>query len=173
MKQLVLIILLHIGYNTLAQEENLEDSKGVHKIALVLGITHIPAAIEEGEKTSEEFVPTLGIDYFYHFKEGWKLGLVMDYEFANYIVKFDKEELTRESALVTGILVGYEFAERWSVLLGPGIEFEKNKNIGILRASLEYEFELNKDWGLFPSANYDFKQEYSTWSLNIGVSRRL
>lgn len=173
MKQFVLIITLFFGLNVIGQEVELKDSKGVHKIALVFGVTHIPSAIEDGEKTSEEFIPTLGIDYFYHFNKGWRLGLVMDYEFANYIVKFDKEDLTREGALVTGILAGYEFADKWAILLGPGIEFEKNKNIGILRASLEHEFELGDFWGLFPSVNYDFKQEYSTWSLNIGVSRRL
>lgn len=172
MKYFIFIITLLLGLNAKGQEVKLEDSKGFHKIALVVGITHIPAAIEDGEKTSEEFIPTLGVDYFYHFKKGWRLGLVMDYEFANYIVKFDKEDLTREGALVTGILVGYEFAEKWAILLGPGIEFERNKNIGILRSSLEYELELSEFWGLFPSANYDFKQEYSTWSVNIGISRR-
>ena len=72
---------------------------------------------------------------------------------------------------MTGILVGYEFAERWSFMAGPGVEFEKNKNIGILRTTLEYEFELVESWGIFPSANYDFKQEYSTWSINVGVSK--
>lgn len=173
MKYFALLLALTFFVSVNAQEGEQEKAKSNHQIALVIGITHIPSAIEEGERTSEEFIPTLGIDYFYHFESGWRLGFVMDYEFANYIVKFDKEDLTREGALVTGLLVGYEFAERWAFLLGPGVEFEKNKNIGIVRASLEYELELNEDWGIFPAANYDFKQEYSTWSINIGVSRRL
>ncbi len=173
MKQLISFLLLGFCLSLSAQEV-LEDEAGrIHKVAVVFGATHIPAAIEDGEKTSEEFVPTLGLDYFVQFKEGWKVGLVLDYEFANYIVRFDREDLVREGALVTGILVGYEFANKWSALIGPGIEFEKNKNIAILRASVEYEFELGEYWGLFPSFNYDFKQEYSTWSLNIGLSKRL
>ena len=53
------------------------------------------------------------------------------------------------------------------------IEFEKHKNLFVLRASTEYEFELGESWALFPSFNYDFKEEYSTWSINIGVSKRL
>lgn len=173
MKYVMLFLALTFYVNVTAQEGDTERAASPHQIALVIGATHIPAAIENGEKTSEEFIPTLGIDYFYLFESGWKLGVVMDYEFANYIVKFDKEDLTREGALVTGLLAGYEFADRWSLLLGPGIEFEKNKNIGILRTTLEYEFELDEEWGIFPSANYDFKQEYSTWSVNVGVSRRL
>ncbi|MGB5379241.1 hypothetical protein, partial [Muriicola sp.] len=119
------------------------------------------------------FVPTIGIDYFVQFTDGWKIGAVLDLEFGKYLVDFNREELERETALVTGVLVGYEFASRWSFLLGPGIEFEKNKNLFILRASAEYEFELGNHWGLFPSVNYDFKKEYSSWSVNIGISKRL
>lgn len=173
MKYVSLILTLACGAIMNSQEEVTEEYGRIHKIAVVFGVTHIPSAVEDGEQTGEEFVPTLGVDYFFHFQERWKLGLVLDYEFANYIVRFGREELTREGAIITGILVGYEFADRWSVLLGPGMEFEKNKNIGILRASIEYEFELMENWGLFPSVNYDFKQEYSTWSANIGISKRL
>lgn len=172
-KRVAALLLLIFSFNLYGQEEENNDSGRIHKLAMVFGLTHIPAAIENGERTSEELVPTLGIDYFVQFKKGWKVGLVMDYEFANYIVKFDREDLERDGAFITGILVGYEFADKWSLLLGPGMEFEKNKNIAILRASAEYEFELGEFWGLFPSFNYDFKQEYSTWSLNIGVSKRL
>jgi len=173
MKYLMPILIFIICFGVQAQEEEFEESGRIHKVALVLGMTHVPSTIEEGGESSEEFVPTLGLDYFLQFKKGWKVGLVVDYEFANYIVKFGREDLNREGALVTGILLGYEFANRWSVLLGPGVEFEKNKNIAILRTSVEYEFELGENWGLFPSVNYDFKQEYSTWSLNVGISTRL
>ena len=125
MKYTLLAIGIMLCLNVKGQESEIENSGGKHKIALVFGVTHIPAAIEAGEKTSEEFVPTLGLDYFYQFESGWKLGMVLDYEFAEYIVKFDQEDLTRDSVLVTGILVGYEFAERWSFMAGPGVEFEK------------------------------------------------
>lgn len=162
------------GFSSYAQEseEELESEGKIHKVAMVFGYTHIPAAFEEGEPTKSVFVPTIGLDYFMQFEKGWKIGAVFDLELSNYIVDFNREELEREKALVTGILVGYEFANHWSFLLGPGIEIEKNKNLFLLRASAEYEFELSEHWGLFPSVNFDFKEEYSTWSLNIGVSRR-
>lgn len=168
---LTLFLSLH-GYAQEGHEEESEESR-IHKLALVFGYTHIPAAIEEGIKTKEVFVPTIGIDYFVQFAKGWKIGAVMDLELNTYQVDFKKEELTRENALVTGLLMGYEFSNRWSVLLGPGIEFEKNKNIFLVRASVEREFELGEYWGLFPSINYDFKEEYSTWSINIGISKQL
>lgn len=163
------------GFNSFSQEnEEEEELEGkIHKIALVFGYTHIPAAFEAGESSSSVFVPTIGVDYFMQFAKGWKIGAVLDLELNNYLVDFNREELEREKALVTGVLVGYEFANRWSLLLGPGIEFEKNKNLFVLRASAEYEFELAEDWGLFPSVNYDFKEEYSSWSINIGISKKL
>lgn len=168
-------LLLLICFSGNAQEEvdeELEEGK-IHKVAVVFGYTHIPSAFEDGHESKSVFVPTIGVDYFMQFAKGWKIGAVLDLELNNYLVDFNREELEREKALVTGVLVGYEFANRWSFLLGPGVEFEKNKNLFILRASTEYEFELSEHWGLFPSINYDFKKEYRSWSINIGISKRL
>lgn len=172
---LFLTFCMLIGIFGYSQEnENEDEQEGkIHKVALVFGYTHIPSAFEEGKKSESVFVPTIGIDYFFQFEKGWKIGAVFDLELNNYLVNFNREELEREKALVTGILVGYEFSNRWSLLLGPGVEFEKHKNLFILRTSVEYEFELSENWGLFPSVNFDYKEEYSTWSVNIGVSRKL
>lgn len=169
-----LICITILNYNfAFAQEHESESSKEkVHKIGFVFGYTHIPAAFEAGDENRSVFVPTIGVDYFVHLDNGWKLGAILDLELGDYLVKFNRNDLKREKALVTGILVGYEFDEHWSLSLGPGIEFEKNKNLFILRSSLEYEFELDQDWGLFPAINYDFKQEYSTWSINLGICKR-
>lgn len=173
--KILLILAFLLTFVCFAQEENeKEDPNGrIHKIALVFGYTHIPAAFEEGNASASVFVPTIGIDYFVQFAKGWKIGAVLDLELNNYIVDFNREELEREKALITGILIGYEFENHWSILLGPGIELEKNKNLFVLRAGIEREFELDEHWGLSPSINYDFKEAYSSWSINIGVSRRL
>jgi len=172
MRTCLLILLLFLSINLKAQEAQTGAEERPHKVAFVFGYTHIPAGFEEGEPTKSVFVPTIGVDYFYQFEKGWKVGAVLDLELAGYRVTFEGEELPRESALVTGILVGYEFLNKWSILAGPGLELERNRNIAIFRASVEREFELDENWGLFPSFNYYFKKEYSTWSLNVGVSRR-
>ncbi|MGB5318923.1 hypothetical protein, partial [Eudoraea sp.] len=61
----------------------------------------------------------------------------------------------------------------WGIVAGPGMEFEKNKNLFIVRIGTEYEFELGNDWGISPSLNYDFKEQYSTWDFSIGLSKKL
>jgi len=158
--------------HVMAQESDKEEAKP-HKIALVLGVTHIPDAFEEGQFEKAVYVPTIGMDYFYQLDEKWKLGLAIDLELGNYLVDFNREPLSRENALVTVTLAGFEILSGWGILVGPGMEFEKNKNLFIFRIGTEYEFELGNDWGLFPSLNYDFKKEYSTWDFSIGLSKRL
>jgi hypothetical protein len=177
MKKHILLILLCLlsTFTCFAQKENEEEENEgkPQKLSVSIGVTHIPSAFEDGKENKSVFVPTIGIDYFYRFKERWAIGAVLDFELANYVVDFGRDELKREKALVTAIMVGYEFAKNWGLAVGPGVEFEKNKNLFVLRAGVEHEFKLDENWGLFPSINFDFKEEYSTWSLNIGVSRRL
>ena len=165
-------LTLCLNFVTFAQEEN-KERVNKHKLAFVFGYTHIPAAFIDGHSRESVYAPTVGLDYFYQFEERWAIGAVIDLEFANYTVDFNKEELERERPVVTGILLGYELAPHWGFFLGPGLEFEKNKNLFILRASTEYSFELGDVWDLFPAFNYDFKNEYSAWSLTIGISRHL
>lgn len=143
-----------------------------NQITVVFGYTHIPDAFEEGKLNESVFVPTIGVDYFRELNEKWFIGVVLDLEFGNYLVNFKREELERESAFVVGALAGYEVLENWAFMAGPAIEFEKNKNLFVFRASTEYRFKLENDWAILPSLNYDFKEEYSTWSINVGVAKK-
>ncbi len=174
MKKIIGIILIAFFLSTVnyAQEKEAVGGKN-HKIAFVFGYTHIPSAFEEGQLEKAVFVPTIGLDYLYQLNEEWSIGLALDLELGNYLVRFNREDLERENAIITAALVGYEIAPRWDIFFGPGLELEKNKNLFIFRAGVEYELDLGQNWGLFPSINYDFKQEYSTWSINIGLSKRL
>ena len=110
-KKIILSVLtLCMVVASYAQEDNKEGAEGIkrHKLALVFGYTHIPAAFIDGHSKSSVYAPTIGFDYFYTFANRWSIGGVIDLEFANYIVDFNKEELERERPVVTGIFVGYE-----------------------------------------------------------------
>ena len=169
-----LLIIVFVSFKVYAQEEASEEigNEPKNQITFVLGLTHIPDAFEEGELSESVFVPTIGIDYFRELNEKWIVGAVLDLELGNYLVDFQREEIKRESAFVIGVLAGYEVLKNWALLAGPAIEFEKNKNLFVFRASTEYRFELENNWGILPSLNYDFKEEYSTWAINIGVGKK-
>lgn len=159
--------------SVMAQEENDEAEKEEkYQLALVLGYTYIPEARTEGETTESEYLPTIGLDFFYSIHQKWKLGIVLDVELNKYEVDFEGDRLPRETAVVTGLVAGYEILPRLGIIVGPGIEFERNKNLFILRLGLEYGFEIGRSWELFPSLNFDFKKEYNTYSLALGISKR-
>jgi hypothetical protein len=158
----------------LAQEEVKENEEGEGKfgVALVFGYTHIPQARTEEGVTESENLPTIGLDLNYYPAERWKLGLVIDLELNEYEVDFDGERLSRENALVTGLVAGYEIFPRFGLIVGPGVEFERNKSFFILRFGVEYAFLLGNLWEIFPAINYDFKSEYDTYSLAVGIGKR-
>lgn len=170
----VFLIITFLSFNAYAQGENENESKeGLkNQITFVFGYTHIPDAFEEGKLNESVFVPTIGIDYFRELNEKWFVGVILDLELGNYIVNFEREELKRESAVIIGALAGYEIAKNLALLVGPALEFEKNRNLFVFRAGAEYRFELENNWGILPSFNYDFKEEYSTWSINIGIAKK-
>ena len=162
-----------------SEEEHQASEEGAHEaeagnvtLALVVGFTTVPNAREEEGNSEAENLFTLGLDFFYHVADRWKIGAVFDLELAEYEVDFKGDRLPREKAIVTALIAGYEILPRWVVIAGPGIEFERNKNLFVIRIGTEYAIELGKNWELFPALNYDFKEEYNTFSVGIGVGKR-
>ncbi len=163
----------------LAQEEREElgetevsEQEKRHTLAFVLGYTHIPEATKDGKVEEAVFVATIGLDYLYEFSEKWFVIGAFDTELGKYEVDFEDDEISREIAVVFATLVGYEVIPGWGFVVGPGFEFEKNKNLFVLRFGTDYTFELGNDWGLFPSFTYDFKKEYSSYALGVGLKKR-
>jgi hypothetical protein len=170
---LIICLLNIIPASAQEQKENQEEKlEKRHSLAFVFGYTHIPAATKDGKEEDAVFVPTIGLDYFYLLNEKWSVGGAFDMELSKYEVAFEEDEITREIAIVLGVLVGYEVLSHWGILAGPGVEFEKNKNLFVFRISTEYTFELGNDWGLYPSLTYDFKKEYSSYALGVGLKKR-
>ena len=169
-KPISILLFLLVITHTFSQEND-EEEQTKHKVVLLLGLTHIPETTEEGEPLKSEEVPTIGVDYYYKLNPKWQLGVVVDLELGKYAVDFGGENIPRENAVVTGLVAGYTLLKGWSIFAGPGVEFERSRNIFIVRASTEYEFELGKNWGLAPALSFDFKKEYSTYSLGIGISK--
>ncbi len=149
-----------------------EDLEHTYKIALAFGYNHIPAGFEEGNEEESVFVPSIGLDFFYSLNHKFTLGMVADLELAEYLVDFNREDLVRERALIWALIGTYEVLPHWKLLLGGGIEFEKHKNLGVVRLGTEYEIELSKGWDLGPSLFFDIKEHFNVWALSVAIGKR-
>ncbi|MBU2949137.1 porin family protein [Tamlana agarivorans] len=170
---LSLIVFSFFVIQLSAQENSeFEVRENKNQINFVIGYTHIPSAFEDGKEEGPVFVLTIGIDYFRELNEKWVLGFVMDLELGDYSLDFNDDQLDRENAFLVGIIAGYELSEHWGVMAGPAIEFEGNKDLFVFRLTTEYKIDLGESWLLLPSFNYDFKEEYSSWNLSVGVGKK-
>ena len=114
----------------------------------------------------------MGLDFFYYINHKWSISFVADLELSNYIVNFKREDLNREKALILALQAGYEVAPHWAVMLGGGVEIESHKNLAVLRMGTEYEIPLSGGWELAPSLFFDFKEDFSTYAISIGIGKR-
>jgi hypothetical protein len=179
MRQL-LITLLFFGCTTVAfpqtavHHKSADSGNEVHiphfRAAFIVGHTLIPA-LESQENAA---IPSYGLDVEYWPTSKIGFGIHNDLEITNFIIETDHEEyLEREYPLV---VTADLLIKPWKGLViqaGPGIEFEKNENFLLFRLGLEYEFELNHHWDLFPTLFYDDREgSYHTWSIGLGVGKR-
>ncbi len=171
-------ICLSAQHEAHSKADNQEDetthtgAEHKYKIALALGYSHIPAAFEVGEGEESVFVPSIGLDFFYFWNHKFALGMVADLELAEYVVDFNRENLNRERAFILALIGAYEVSPHWGLLFGGGVEFEKHKNLAVVRLGTEYEIELDKGWGICPSLFFDIKEEFSVWGLNVAIGKR-
>ena len=147
-----------------------EDRVRHHRIAILIGHTHIPA-LQNGRGF---LIPSWGLDYEYWFTRSWGVGLHSDLELQTFLIeRSESEEIEREYPIVVTLDALYKPWRGLVIQLGPGYEFEKNKNFFLIRAGLEYEIDLPHHWDLSPSVFYDTRIDaYDTWSIALGVGKR-
>lgn len=171
LKNSVLIFIALFSLNSFSQEKK-EDFKHF-RISPVLSHTYIPTATSEG--TATIIVPSIGLDLEYWIDEKFGIGLHNDLELFNYELEKEDHELVveREYPVVITLDGLAKVYKELVVVFGAGVEFEKNKNLFIVRTGLEYEIEFAEHWDLSPTILYDYrKDEFGTWSIGLGVGRR-
>lgn len=95
-------------------------------------------------------------------------------EIANFIIGQDHEAfLEKEYPLVLTLDTLYKPWKGLVIWAGPGMEIDASENSLLFRVGLEYEFELNHYWDIFPTLFYDAREDaYHTWSIGFGVGKR-
>lgn len=172
---IVLILIVFISENILAQEENKVQEFKHFRMAFALGHAYIPKAKANDSKTL--IIPTMGIDLQYWFNSKWGVALKNDLEIANYTVELpelNEDRIIRETPLIIALPVLFSPWENGiTFLLGPGIEIEKNENFSILRLGIGYEFEIGNEWDFAPEFIYDLKNEnINSFTIAIGIGKR-
>ncbi|MCX2740883.1 hypothetical protein [Pontibacter anaerobius] len=134
--------------------------------------TYIATHTSEGKETL--IVPSLGLDVEYWFNDKWGIGSHNDLELINFEVeRGDSRILERETPLLLTLDALWKPWKGLVLLAGPGIEFEKEENLFVVRGGVEYEIELGRHWDVAPTVFYDNrKNAYDTFSVGIGLGKR-
>ena len=165
---LVLVLVMLFSLASIAQESSKKESKNI--VYINLGASYIPNGSQIGSTGSKGFfIPIVGLYYYRVLSSKWKVGLMSDYQLGDYL--FLDGDLERSKALAVAAVGSYSITPEFHVFGGGGIEFEKNNNLWLYRAGLEYNFNLGNGWVFAPVFTYDFKEYIDTWSLSVAFGK--
>lgn len=173
---MILVCSLRFVY---AQEPEAEDKPAdFHRVTLVMSHAHVPEGIKNGKK-EWLVLGAWGLDYDYWFRPRWAIGLHSDLVVENFEVEQSGEEeeesvIERSYPFATALMGIFQASEHLKLLLGAGGEFASEGSFFLIRAGLEYGWELPGDWELGLSLTNDFKVDaYNSWTMGVGISKIL
>lgn len=155
-----------------AQETNSEEFKPKIRGAIMMANSHVPSATEGGKKVA--IIPTWGFDVDYFFHPRWSVALQGDIKLQSFEVDDGVTKLERTNPVAfTGVL-HYHALRHWSFYAGPGYEFEKHKNLFLIKAGTEYSFEITENFEIALNLIYENKEEvYDAWTFGIAFNKKL
>lgn len=160
----------HEGEEMTHPHQKTEHSFPHYRVALLIGHTAVPAGTDDNHM----FIPSWGLDLEYWFSPQWGIGLHNDMELQSFVIEHENYEvLEREYPLVITLDAIYKPVGELVFQFGPGYELERNENFFLIRAGVEYEFELPHHFDLAPAFFYDSRiQANNTWTIALGVGKR-
>ena len=156
-----------------AQEaEPVQDHK--HALSILLAHDHISQGIRDGER-SWITVPSFMFAYNYLISEKWAVGLAGDLIIEQFAVETESGEgtelLERSYPLALVALGTYKPIENLGVLIGGGLEYEKEESFALIRFGVEPNLEISHRFELILNLSYDIKIDaYDNWNLGFGVA---
>lgn len=157
------------------ETEEKENEGNFHRITVVMGNTHVPeGAKNEGREWL--ILTSWGLDYDFWFNNRWAIGLHTDAVLENFEIESREEEtiVSQRSRPISLVPTGlYKPGEHLTLMVGAGIEIAKEENLTIIRAGIEYGWELPAEWEIGVSLMNDFKLgTYNSWTFGLGVSKK-
>lgn len=176
----ILVLGSVILYTAEAQAQGLEEHQAHHhrakdghfRASLVIGHTLIPSLVDGSKENI--MVPSWGMDLEYWMNHKWGIGLHNDIEVETFeVLSTEQEYVERVYPIVFTLDVLWRPWKGLVLLAGPGVEFERNEDLELVRLGAEYEIEIFDSWDLSPNFFYDARFEaFDTWSIGLGVGKR-
>ncbi len=170
------LFFLFVSLQTFSQQEKSEkeeSSKGNHRITTGLGHTHLAKGKNVDGETVWLAVPSWSLNYDYWISSKWAIGLQNDIVIEKFIVEDEGgQDLERENPVAVVPVGIFKPWQHLSFIVGGGIEFEKEENLGLSRLGIEYGCELSKGWEAGIAAMWDAKWgHYDSWVLEFSFSK--
>lgn len=140
-----------------------------HRVVVSSNISIIPEGVDLSNTLL--VVPSLGIDYEYFFNERWAISSKNDIILQQYVIESreDGKIIERQRVFVTTVTGVWEAFRGFSIFLGGGVEWEADKNYGLIKVGVEYKIALNGRFDVAIPLYWDVKEEYSTISTGISL----
>ena len=159
------------------QESNKEsETKPHHRITGALSHAHVGSGVNSNGKTEWLNLPAFGLDYDYILSPKWAIGLHTDIVIENFLVEENlsdtHEVIERNWPVATAVVTGFKPGKHAVFIMGGGVEIAEGESFALLRAGMEYGWEMNEHWEVDLSLMYDIKlNAYDTWIFGLGISR--
>lgn len=172
-----LFLLLFLTYLLPSQAQEGEEKLLHHRLTVIMGNAHLPAGVSEDGGKKWLLLTTWGLDYDYRINEKWSLSLQSDIVIANFKVEAyktnDKEFFERSYPVAIAVAGIYSFGEHLSAIAGGGVDIAEEGTIPLVRAGIDYGWEINRYWGVGVNMMWDIKIDaYDSWTFGVGASRR-
>ena len=174
---LLLTIALSVAIKSFGQV-HVHSSKQIipilhHEIEGFVGSTHVPNGAHDGSDATL-ILPNIGLNYKYWFDEKFAIGWYNNIVVMTYTVNSDDhQDLDRKYPITTTLVGIFKPWKNLSFYAGPGLEFDKNKSLFVVRFGLDYGFLLSNDWYITPRFVFDnLGGDIQAYTLGVGNSKR-
>ncbi|NQZ76731.1 MAG: hypothetical protein HRT61_11635 [Ekhidna sp.] len=165
---LMIILLAASGHQAYSQQnENVHISSPYWRISPLIGHTFI--ALEQGGEHTP--IASWALDIEFWWSDHLGIGLHNDLEIESFVVVNQKgEHIERHFPVVTSLDLLVKVWKELVFYAGPGIEFDANESLEVVRLGLEYEFLLDKHFDIAPTFFYDNRfNQFNTWTVAFGM----
>ena len=173
---LVLLIITAFSQETEKKETNEEKGlKGVHRLTLVLGHSHVFGGIKENGKKGLKVFPSWGFDYDYWVSDRVAIGVQTDMVVETFEVEDHENTIIERTRPVTAVAAAIiKAGKSIGFIAGMGGEFAHEGNFVVTRLGMEAGWEMKNNWEFGLSLVYDIKWNgYDSWGIGFGITKLL